>query len=328
MTGFCEGNRLESPVSPHGSQPQNYDLVHFHMPQKKRGISAANTDPQVESNPPGIDAGSLRPGVEKTSQNGEPRAFKGVWICAALWLHPDLTHTEKFLMAEVDSLTGPEDPCYATASYLASRIQVSEVRANHLLADLHKRGLLVKISFDGVRVRRVVNPVLSSNPATSEAWIKTRVVKNDNPKAKPCQKRQPCLVKSDNPGLSKMTTIDTQKRIPAENTNDDEDVARAARNGHAPDPVAQSSSSSSFDFSGFKLSEEQKREVLGTWLKTKGHAYVQAKARIARKQPNPSASFMNALRQDWQEDQKQSQAAEQEAPGSYLCGVRETGEVA
>jgi len=51
------------------------------------------------------------------------RAFKGVWICAAIWTHPDLSWVEKALLAEIDSLVSDEAPCYASNEHLASRVQ-------------------------------------------------------------------------------------------------------------------------------------------------------------------------------------------------------------
>jgi hypothetical protein len=42
---------------------------------------------------------------------GDDRAFKGVWICAAVWTNHDLSWIEKALIAEIDSLVRDEAPC-------------------------------------------------------------------------------------------------------------------------------------------------------------------------------------------------------------------------
>jgi hypothetical protein len=44
----------------------------------------------------------------------EKRAFKGVWICAAIFLDEKLTPAEKILLAEIDSLTTDEQGYYAS----------------------------------------------------------------------------------------------------------------------------------------------------------------------------------------------------------------------
>jgi hypothetical protein len=48
---------------------------------------------------------------------GDDRAFKGVWICAAVSTNPDLSWIEKALIAEIDSLVRDEAPHFA-GSYL------------------------------------------------------------------------------------------------------------------------------------------------------------------------------------------------------------------
>ena len=51
--------------------------------------------------------------------------FKGVWICAALWEDTGLNPTEKFLIAEVDSLCGNGKPCFASNEFLSKRLQTT-----------------------------------------------------------------------------------------------------------------------------------------------------------------------------------------------------------
>ena len=66
----------------------------------------------------------------------EKRAFKGVWICAAIFLDEKLTPAEKMLLAEIDSLTTDEHGCYASNAHFAKRLGVTESRVNHVVARL------------------------------------------------------------------------------------------------------------------------------------------------------------------------------------------------
>ena len=110
-----------------------------------------------------------------TQARNEPeyvRKFKGVWICATLWFDKALNPTEKFLIAEIDSLTGNGEPCFAGNKYLADHLQTSETHMRDMLADLTAKGYLVRLSFTGRQTLRCVRPDLSSNPASSKALTK------------------------------------------------------------------------------------------------------------------------------------------------------------
>jgi hypothetical protein len=77
------------------------------------------------------------------------RQFKGVWICAELWEHPDLTYAEKFLIAEIDSLSGKGAACFASNEFLAERILQKIGATNNLISSLTARGYLIRLRFDG-----------------------------------------------------------------------------------------------------------------------------------------------------------------------------------
>src|ERR1700730_3633254 len=104
----------------------------------------------------------------------DKRAFKGVWICAAVWTNPDLSWIEKALIAEIDSLVRDEAPCYASNDHLAKRIGVSVSRTNDMLARLQKAGFLIRVQYDGRTTHRVVSSEYSSNPETAKRWISQR----------------------------------------------------------------------------------------------------------------------------------------------------------
>jgi Mn-dependent DtxR family transcriptional regulator len=75
----------------------------------------------------------------------EKRAFKGVWICAAIFLDERLTPAEKILLAEIDSLTTDDHGCYASNAHFAKRLGVTESRANHVVARLTREGHIVRV---------------------------------------------------------------------------------------------------------------------------------------------------------------------------------------
>jgi Helix-turn-helix domain len=70
----------------------------------------------------------------------EKRAFKGVWICAAIFLDEKLTPAEKILLAEIDSLTTDDHGCYASNAHFARRLGVTASRVNHIVARLTREG--------------------------------------------------------------------------------------------------------------------------------------------------------------------------------------------
>ena len=100
------------------------------------------------------------------------RKFKGVWICATLWFDKALNPTQKFLIAEIDSLTGKGEPCFAGNKHLADHLHTSEAHMRDMLAELTARGYLIRLGFTGRRTLRCVRPDLSSNPTTCKQLIK------------------------------------------------------------------------------------------------------------------------------------------------------------
>jgi Helix-turn-helix domain len=159
------------------------------------------------------------------------RAFKGVWINAELWTNTELSHTEKFLIAEIDSLTSEDHPCYASNKRLAEVIQVSVSRVNDLLCSLQKRGYLICTDFDGKTSYRVVTPLLSSNPATAKEWIgkkkKFRLPENRKAPTETSQKQESSegdfLKTGKQPSQKQESSLpeNRKQRIPIENTNRD-----------------------------------------------------------------------------------------------------------
>jgi hypothetical protein len=110
------------------------------------------------------------------------RAWKGVWICAAIWLDPDLSWIEKALLAEIDCLVSELAPCYASNEHLAQRMGVSVSRVNDMLARLQSGGFVVRVQYDGRVTHRVVSPKYSSNPETAREWVSAGVKKQSSRK--------------------------------------------------------------------------------------------------------------------------------------------------
>ena len=124
--------------------------------------------------------------INPEKEDRQHRYFKGVWICAALWTHPKLSWTEKCLVAEVDSLTSEARPCYASNEFLAGKMQISPVRIKAIFQKLYSVGVIRHLGFHRTFVERVVAPKYSSNPQTSQRWIKReakpRGIENDTPR--------------------------------------------------------------------------------------------------------------------------------------------------
>jgi hypothetical protein len=112
----------------------------------------------------------------------EKRAFKGVWICAAIFLDEKLTPAQKILLAEIDSLTTEDHGCYASNAHFAKRLGVMESRVNHVVARLTRDRYIIRLCYDGRISHRVVDPEYSSNPATSRRLIERhrRLAKNSS----------------------------------------------------------------------------------------------------------------------------------------------------
>jgi hypothetical protein len=100
------------------------------------------------------------------------RKFKGVWICAALWDHDGLSYAEKFLVAEIDSLSDKDKPCFASNEFLAKRLKIAPRYMNNMLAKLTADGFLHRLGFDGRSTLRCVSPEISSNPSAARQLIK------------------------------------------------------------------------------------------------------------------------------------------------------------
>ena len=70
------------------------------------------------------------------------RSFRGVWIPRDIWLNKDLSITEKCFLAEIDSLGGSEEGCFASNQYFADFFNLSKERARKIIGELNKKGYL------------------------------------------------------------------------------------------------------------------------------------------------------------------------------------------
>lgn len=89
------------------------------------------------------------------------KQYKGVWLPKEILDNPDLTPTEKILLAIIETLDDEEvGGCYASNEYLGDKLGTSGKAASNLIASLKKKGYLFQTKFDG-RVRFVRTAVPS-----------------------------------------------------------------------------------------------------------------------------------------------------------------------
>jgi hypothetical protein len=67
------------------------------------------------------------------------RAFKGIWIPKEIWVSEDLGWTEKFLLAEIDSLS-QNNECFATNEYFGRFFNISKDRVSKIISALSTKG--------------------------------------------------------------------------------------------------------------------------------------------------------------------------------------------
>jgi hypothetical protein len=264
------------------------------------------------------------------------KAFKGVWLCAAIYEASELSAVEKLLLAEIDALTTDTDACYAKNAHFSERLGVTVTRVDHLLGKLTRLGYIVRVSFDGRVTRRVLAPEYSSNPGHSIALIgaerrQSRSVKNDRADLSKiteqhCKKEQSSAAKNSRaPYIEKIPketpTLETTTKIYPDPNSD------KSRSQESPET---SSSSSRRFFEGensfgslrdrpvgaanektsalvdrlaleYGLSRKQ-RQTVSDYCDLKGEEYVRSKLEIIRAQScrNAAGALLASLRDDWQ----------------------------
>ena len=70
------------------------------------------------------------------------RDFRGIWIPKDIWLNKDLSTNEKVLLAEIDSLGGSSDGCFASNQYFADFFDLSKDRISRLVSGLKNKGYI------------------------------------------------------------------------------------------------------------------------------------------------------------------------------------------
>jgi hypothetical protein len=264
------------------------------------------------------------------------RAFKGVWICASIFLDDRLTPAEKMLLAEIDSLTADDHGCYASNAHFAKHLGVTESRADHILARLTRQGYILRVCYDGRVTQRVVAPQYSSNRIASQRIIDRysgRTAKNNSSELSPspdsnselskittpnCQKQQLRTAKNSNPLILEKVPTENTNRKTTTTTSPEENNELCKANGTIEASSRRDSlSGCAVNASGllaprvaglvnrlaseFALSDRQ-RKALRECCDSRGLEYVSAKAEIVRSQPrrNPAGALLAALRDDWQ----------------------------
>ena len=100
------------------------------------------------------------------------RDFKGVWIPKAVYLHPDLSWTEKILLTEIHSLEN-QDGCFASNEYLAEFLQVGVGRMANLISQLKAAGFVRSEGY-GLRRMLFVEPSLFSETVSRKSETPSR----------------------------------------------------------------------------------------------------------------------------------------------------------
>ena len=78
------------------------------------------------------------------------KQYKGVWLPKEILDNPDLTPTEKILLAIVESLDDEKvGGCYASNKYLSEKLNATERTISRCITDLTEKGYLLQPKFDG-----------------------------------------------------------------------------------------------------------------------------------------------------------------------------------
>lgn len=91
------------------------------------------------------------------------KQYKGVWMPKEVLDNPDLTPTEKILLAIIESLDDEQaGGCYANNKYFSEKLDTAERSIIRCIADLKDKGYLTQTKFDGrTRFLRVTVPKMA-----------------------------------------------------------------------------------------------------------------------------------------------------------------------
>ena len=94
------------------------------------------------------------------------RDFRGIWIPKEIWLNKDLSTNEKILLAEIESLGGLSNGCFASNQYLAEFFDLSKDRISKLISGLKNKGYItVELSYkEGTY--EVDKRIIKANPSS------------------------------------------------------------------------------------------------------------------------------------------------------------------
>ena len=94
------------------------------------------------------------------------RDFRGIWIPRHIWLDKNLKPIEKILLAEIESLGGLSNGCFASNQYLAEFFDLSKDRISKLISGLKNKGYItVELSYkEGTY--EVDKRIIKANPSS------------------------------------------------------------------------------------------------------------------------------------------------------------------
>lgn len=100
------------------------------------------------------------------------KQYKGVWLPKEILDNPDLTPTEKILLAIIESLDDEElGGCYASNEYLGSKIDSPAKSTSNRIASLKEKGYIIQTKYDGRH--RFIRSILSQKWNQSPQFVES-----------------------------------------------------------------------------------------------------------------------------------------------------------
>ena len=101
------------------------------------------------------------------------KQYKGVWLPKEILDNPDLTPTEKILLAIIESLDDEElGGCYASNEYLGSKIDSPAKSTSNRIASLKEKGYIIQTKYDGRH--RFIRSILSQKWNQSPQFVESQ----------------------------------------------------------------------------------------------------------------------------------------------------------
>lgn len=88
--------------------------------------------------------------MDTIDPNNPQKQYKGIWLPKEILDNPDLTPTEKILLAIIESLDDEQaGGCYASNEYLSSKIDSTAKSTSNRITSLKEKGYIIQTKYDG-----------------------------------------------------------------------------------------------------------------------------------------------------------------------------------